>query len=94
MSQDKLCVLQIMPEHFINIKSGYANGMMYTPPIILINGSSGRGKSWLTKTKAEIAELMDLDIHSKTAFMDIAVLNTKKWMKALEHLKSESLGYR
>ena len=52
--------------------------MMYTLPIILINGSSGRGKSWLTKTKAEIAELMDLDIHSKTAFMDIAVLNTKK----------------
>ena len=28
LTQDKLCVLQIMQEHFMNVKSGNANGMM------------------------------------------------------------------
>ena len=47
LPQDKLCVLQIMQEHFMNVKSGNANGMMYTAPILLITGSPGTGKSWL-----------------------------------------------
>ncbi len=66
MQQDELCVLQIMQEHFMNVKSGIANGMMYT-------GSPGSEKNWLKKTK--LAELMDLDIPFTTAFMSIAALN-------------------
>ena len=58
----------------MNVKSGNANGMMYTAPILLITGSPGTGKSWLIKTITELAELMDLDIPIKTAFMGIAAL--------------------
>ena len=57
LSQDKLCALQIMQEHFMNVKSGNANGMMYTAPISPITGSPGKGKLWLIKTVAELAEL-------------------------------------
>ena len=32
----------------MNVKSGNANGMMYTAPILLITGSPGTGKSWRT----------------------------------------------
>ena len=71
-TQDKLCVLQIMQEHFMNVKSGNANGMMYTAPTLLITGSLGSGKSWLIKIITEFTELMDLDIPVRTAFMVIA----------------------
>ncbi len=59
----------------MNVKSGNANGMMYTAPILLITGSPSTGKSWLIKTITELAKLMDLDIPVKTAFMGIAALN-------------------
>ena len=44
LQQHKLCVLQIMQEYFMNVKSGNANGMMYTAPILLIIRSLGIGK--------------------------------------------------
>ena len=75
LTQDKLCVLQIMQEHFMNVKSGNANGIMYTAPILLITGSPSTGKSWLIKTITELAKLMDLGFLVKTAFMGIAALN-------------------
>ena len=53
LPQDKLCVLQIMQERFMNVKGGNANGMMYTAPILLITGSPGTEKSWLIKTITE-----------------------------------------
>ena len=56
LSQDKLCILQIIQEHFMNVKSGNANGMMYTTPILFITGSPGIGKSWLIKTITELAK--------------------------------------
>ena len=59
----------------MNVKSGNANGMMYTAPILLITGSPRTGKSWLIKTITELAKLMDLYIPVKTAFMGIAALN-------------------
>ena len=59
----------------MNVKSGYASGMMHTTAILLIAGSPGTVKSWLIKTITELAELMDLDIPVKTAFMGIAALN-------------------
>ena len=49
LSQHELCVLQIMQEHFMIVKSGNANGTMYTAPILLITGSPRTEKSWLTK---------------------------------------------
>ena len=59
----------------MNVKSGNANGMMYTTPILLITGSPGTGESWLIKTITELAKSIDLDIPVKTAFMGIAALN-------------------
>ncbi len=56
----------------MNVKSGNANGMMYTATILPITGSPRTGKSWLTKIITELAELMDLDIPVRTAFMGIA----------------------
>ena len=53
LSQDKLCVLQIMQELFMNVKMGYASGMMHTTAILLIAGSPGTVKSWLIKTITE-----------------------------------------
>ncbi len=64
-----------MQEHFMNVKSGNANGMMYTVPILLITGSPRTGKSWSIRTKTELAELIDLDTPKKTEFMGIAALN-------------------
>ncbi len=58
-TQDKLCVLQIMQEHFMNVNSGNANGMIYTTPVLLITGSPGTGKSWLLKIITALAELID-----------------------------------
>ena len=64
-----------MQEHFMTMKCCYANGVMYTAPILLITGSPGTGKSWLIKTITELAELMDLDITVKTAFTGIVALD-------------------
>ena len=75
MTQDKLHVLQIMLEHVMNVKSGNANGLTYTQPILLITGSPVTGKSWLIKIIAELAKLMNLGIPVKTACMGIAALN-------------------
>lgn len=75
LSQDKLCVLPIMQKHFINVKSGYASGMLYTAPILLITGSSVMQKSLLITTITELSELIGLDVPIKTAFMGIAALN-------------------
>jgi len=75
LSQDKLCALQIMQEHFMNIKIGFTNNMSYTAPILLITGSPGTGKSWLIQSITELAELMELETPIKTAFMGIAALN-------------------
>ncbi len=49
----------------MNIKSGNANDMMYTAPILLTTGSPETEKSWSIKTIKELAELMDLDIPVK-----------------------------
>ncbi len=51
-----------MQEHFMKVKSGNANGLMYTSPILLITGSPRTGKSWSIRTKTELAELMGLGI--------------------------------
>ena len=72
MPQDKICILQMMQKHCMNVKSGNANGMMYTAPILLITGSLGSGKSKLIKIITEFTELMDFDIPVRTAFMVIA----------------------
>ena len=75
LSQDKLCALQIMQKHFMNIKNGFACNKAYTAPILLITGSPGTGKSWLIQSITELAELMELETPIKTAFMGIAALN-------------------
>ena len=59
----------------MNVKSGNANGMMYTAPILLITESPRTGKRWLIKAMTELAELIDLDIPIKTAFMGIVALH-------------------
>lgn len=38
LSQDEFCVLQIIQEYYVNIKSGYENGITYTAPILLMTG--------------------------------------------------------
>jgi DNA replication protein DnaC len=57
ISQDKLRALQIMQEHFMNIKNGFANDKSCTAPILLITGSPGTGKSWLIQIITEFGEL-------------------------------------
>ena len=64
-----------MQEHFMNGKSGNANGIIYTAPILLITGSLGSGKSLFIKIVTEFTEFMNLYMPVRTEFMGIAALN-------------------
>ncbi len=55
-------------------QSDEANGMMYNASMLLITGSLGTGKSWLIKIITELAELIDLYLPVRTAFMGIAAI--------------------
>ena len=75
LSQDKLCAIEIMREHFNNVRNGSASDKSYTAPMLLITGSPGTGKSWLIRSITDLSELMELETPVKMAFMGIAAIN-------------------
>jgi hypothetical protein len=75
LSQDKMCIVDIISEHFRCVRDGRAKANSYIPPNLLVTGGPGTGKSWLINLLTEIAEIIELEVPIKTAFMGIAAIN-------------------
>jgi len=74
LSTDKLTAVRIMYHHFKQVLFR-RNDPGNKPPILLITGPPGTGKSWLVNFLTEIALLIGLCAPIKTAFMGIAAIN-------------------
>ena len=65
--------MKVVYSHFKDILNG--KSIHKSPPLLLVTGAPGTGKSWLIQIITEIAEMTDLDAPIRAAWMGIAAIN-------------------
>lgn len=75
LSMDKAPVINAMREHFRALYDGRALEKDYNPPLLLVCGGPGNGKSELVKTFDGMTNLMGVGEQVKTAYLGVAAVN-------------------
>ena len=74
LSPDKMVAVNIMMEHYKIIYRGLDNHL-YKPPVIIITGGPGTGKSYLVKVFRGISDIMKVGEQVRAAYFGIAAVN-------------------
>jgi len=75
LSADKLPVINAMIEHYKAIYEGRDMDKSYDPPLLLVCGGPGNGKSKLVETFDGITSLMKTGTQINTAYLGVAAVN-------------------